>query len=73
MDDRFDGGCPADVGTETKADPFMQTVEAYGERMHNLGILRGMNDALRICVDAGNAQAAELIEAALVRLESKPA
>jgi hypothetical protein len=51
----------------------MQTVEAYGERMHNLGILRGMNDALRICVDAGHAHAAELIEAALVRLESKPA
>jgi hypothetical protein len=73
MDDKFDGGCPADVGTETKADPFIGQVEKYGDRMHELGILRGMNDALRICVDAGHAQAAELIEAALVRLESKPA
>jgi hypothetical protein len=77
-EDRFDGGCPADVGTDTKAeaDPFMDTVKRYGDNRASLGFAEGYNHAARMLIDTHPEAAQVLIEsfhAEVAKRDEKPA
>ena len=60
MPEEYDGATPADT-TTTQARPFMDEVREYGERQYKIGRMTGLNDAAKMCLDAGYTDAAEML------------